>query len=220
MDWITSCLLPRHTGVMKHEQPVSAPDASEYSPHHTAYVSLVPGADILHILGQQADALKTLLESLTDEQANQRYSPEKWSIKEVVGHITDAERIFAYRALRIARHDKTPLEGFEQDDYVRAGRFGQHALRDLLKEFECLRASNILLCSHFDQDTWSRRGVANGSGVTVRALAYIMAGHVLHHQRILAEKYSVTSEGQSRAKPSSITSRSPACMHKRTNATS
>ena len=118
-----------------------------------------------------------------------RYAPGKWSVKEILGHLNDTERIFAYRALRISRGDQTPLAGFEQDDYVRNGPFARHPLEDLIEDYIAVRRATISLFRNLDEAAWTRRGVASENEVTVRALAYMIAGHELHHRRILEEKY-------------------------------
>jgi hypothetical protein len=118
-----------------------------------------------------------------------RYSPEKWSAKEVVGHVCDTERVFAYRALRISRADATPMEGFEQDDYVRNGPFARVPLAEIIEDYIAVRRATITLLRNLDEAAWARRGVANKNEVTVRAIAYIIAGHELHHRQILQEKY-------------------------------
>jgi len=171
---------------------ITPPEANEYAPFYARYVSLVPNGDILLTLeGQLSETLK-LLRGITESQADSRYAPGKWSIKEVVGHITDTERIFAYRALRFARNDQTPLPGFEQDDYVRYAAFDKYRLSDLTREFELVRQANLLLFRNLDEAAWHRRGTASEREISVRALAYIIAGHELHHVGILKERYLST----------------------------
>jgi len=172
---------------------VARPQASEYAPYYDRYISLVQGEDILNTLDQQRRQTMLLLSGRDEEDGNYRYTPEKWSAKEVLGHVCDTERIFAYRALRIARADATPLEGFEQDDYVRNGPFAQRPLADLVEEFIAVRRATISLLRNLDEAAWMRRGLANKNEVSVRALAYIIAGHELHHRRILEEKYFAAS---------------------------
>jgi uncharacterized damage-inducible protein DinB len=137
---------------------------------------------------QPRDTL-ALLSTLSEEQGDYRYAPDKWSIKEMLGHLIDAERVFAYRALRFARNDGTPLASFEQDDYVRAGGFDDRRLADLIEEFVAVRRATVWLFRQLSAEAWMRRGVASGNPVSVRALAYIIAGHELHHRRVLREKY-------------------------------
>jgi hypothetical protein len=168
---------------------VARPQAGEYAPYYERYISLVQGDDILNTLDQQRREMMLQLSCRDEEEGNFRYAPDKWSAKEVLGHICDTERIFAYRALRIARADATPLEGFEQDDYVRNGGFAERPIGDLVEEFIAVRRATISLLRNLDEAAWVRRGVANKNEVSARALAYIIAGHELHHRRILEEKY-------------------------------
>ena len=168
---------------------VARPQAGEYAPYYERYISLVQGDDILNTLDRQRREMMLLLSCRDEQDGNFRYAPEKWSAKEVLGHVCDTERIFAYRALRIARADATPMEGFEQDDYVRNGGFAERPIGDLVEEFIAVRRATISLLRNLDEAAWVRRGVANKNEVSVRALAYIIAGHELHHRRILEEKY-------------------------------
>jgi hypothetical protein len=165
------------------------PESSEYAAFYEKYVALVPHADILSGLEAQRLQMTQLLTACSERDGNFRYAPEKWSVKEVIGHLTDCERIFAYRALRIARGDATPLSGFEQDDYVRMAGSGRRQLQDLAEEFSVVRNSSIALYRSLDDESWLRRGSANNNEITVRALAFITAGHELHHRQILEERY-------------------------------
>jgi len=130
-----------------------------------------------------------LLSGRDEEDGDIRYAPDKWTAKEVLGHVCDTERILAYRALRISRGDRTPIEGFEQDDYVRNGPFGRAPLAEIVEDYIAVRRATLTLLRNLDEAAWTRRGVANENEITVRALAYIIAGHELHHRRILEEKY-------------------------------
>ncbi len=168
-----------------------APQASEYAPYYGKYVSLVASGDILSTLNSQSERMDSLLFGLGDDEANVPYAPGKWTIKQVLGHITDTERIMSYRALRMARGDKTPLPGFEQDDYVATGSFASVSLTELLQEYAAVRRATVLLFRHLPAEAWDRRGTASNNEVTVRALAYIIAGHDEHHCRILREKYAI-----------------------------
>ncbi|MEW6208158.1 MAG: DinB family protein [Acidobacteriota bacterium] len=165
------------------------PDANEYAPYYEKYIHLVREGDIVETLGHQIDDTLALLRSLSSEQADSRYAADKWSIKEVIGHLTDTERIFAYRALRFGRNDPTPLSGFEQNDYVTHAAFSQCSMKDLADEFEQVRRASIHLFRHMPQEAWERSGVASGYDVTVRALAWMIAGHELHHLRVVRERY-------------------------------
>jgi hypothetical protein len=172
---------------------IGRPQPGEYAPYYDRYISLIaqqaPGDDILDILDQQRRQTMMLLCGRDDDDGDFRYAPDKWSAKEVLGHVCDTERVFGYRALRISRSDATPLAGFEQDDYVRNGPFAQRPLADLIEDFIAVRRATLSLLRNLDEAAWMRRGIANKNEVTVRALAYIIAGHELHHRRILEEKY-------------------------------
>lgn len=174
---------------MRSSQMVATrPESNEHAPYYGKYVSLVPDGDILVTLEKQLPKTLALL-ARPESDGDFRYAPGKWSVKESVGHVIDAERVFSYRALRIARNDNTPLAGFEQDDYVKYGPFAQCTLASLLEEFTSVRKATVALFRALDEAAWSRRGVASDNEVTVRALAYIIAGHELHHRRIFQQKY-------------------------------
>src|SRR5712671_5358596 len=164
------------------------PKKDEYAPYAEQYVSLVTGTDILDTLEAQLKQTTSLLSGRSERDGDFRYAPGKWTVKEVLGHVSDTGRIFAYRALRIARGDQTPLSGFEQDDYVRGGNFAERTLASLAEEFGMVRAATIALFKSLQKDAWQRRGVANKNEVSVRALAFIVAGHELHHRQILEER--------------------------------
>jgi uncharacterized damage-inducible protein DinB len=165
------------------------PGPSDYAPFYGQYVALVPDGDLLTTLANSGHEWRSLLGGLTPAQADFRYQPTKWSIKESIGHVTDTERIFTYRALRIARGDQTPLSGFEQDDYVKEGNFSERTLEDLLEEFSDVRRSTVTLLRSLPDRVWMRRGNANQKEVTVTALAFIISGHERHHRKILEERY-------------------------------
>jgi uncharacterized damage-inducible protein DinB len=132
---------------------------------------------------------QALLNALPASVATYRYAPEKWSVNELVGHMLDSERIFSGRALRFARNDPTPQSSFDQDEYVRSATFDAYPLAELASELDAVRQATILLFRHMDEEAWARRGIANNSEVSVRALAYIIAGHELHHREILSTRY-------------------------------
>jgi DinB superfamily len=165
------------------------PESGESAPYYDRYISLVPGNDVLAALDEQRRQMLLLLSGRTEQDGDLRYAPDKWSLKEVLGHLNDTERIMSYRALRIARGDKTPIEGYEQDDYVRNGPFARQTIADLIEDYIAVRRATISLFRGLDEDAWTRRGTANKNEVSVRALAYIIAGHELHHRRIVEEKY-------------------------------
>lgn len=168
---------------------MSRPEATEYVSYFGRYIDQVPDGSIVDVLASGLRDTLALLRSIPEDRGDYRYAPEKWSVKEVVGHVIDAERVFAYRALRFARNDATPLPGFEQDDYIPAGKFGTRTLRDLADELEAVRQSTLHLFRHLDEAALLRGGVASGNPVTVRALAYIIAGHEAHHRKVLREGY-------------------------------
>jgi DinB superfamily len=165
------------------------PQPGESAPYYDRYISLVQSNDVVSAFEDQRRQTLLLLSGRTEGDGDLRYAPDKWSLKEVLGHISDTERIMSYRALRIARGDQTPIEGYEQDDYVRNGSFGRVFLADLIEDYIAVRRATISLFRNLDEPAWSRRGVANKNEITVRALAYLIAGHELHHRRILEEKY-------------------------------
>lgn len=168
---------------------IARPEPGEYNPYYDRYISLVQGTDILGTLDSQRRQTLLLLSGRNDEDGNFRYAPEKWSAKEVLGHVCDTERIFAYRALRISRGDQTPIEGFEQDDYVKNGPFARMPLEEIVEDYIAVRRATLTLFRNLEESAWTRRGVANKNEVTVRAIAYTIAGHELHHRRILEQKY-------------------------------
>jgi uncharacterized damage-inducible protein DinB len=165
------------------------PAASEYLPYYERYIGLVPEGDVVATLVNEITETLSLLRALPASVATYRYAPEKWSVNELVGHMIDSERIFTSRALRFARNDPAPMPSFDQDDYVRNATFDSYPLADLASELDAVRQSTIFLFRHMDEQAWSRRGVANNAEVSVRALAYIVAGHELHHRQILSTRY-------------------------------
>jgi hypothetical protein len=174
---------------------VARPQPDEYAPYYARYISLVEGEDILSTLDHQRRQTMMLLSGRDEPDGDFRYAPDKWSAKEVLGHVCDTERVFAYRALRISRADATPLEGFEQDDYVLKGPFAHRPLCDLVEDFIAVRRATLSLLRNLDEAAWIRRGIANKNEVSVRGIAYIIAGHELHHRRLLEEKYFAATRG-------------------------
>ena len=165
------------------------PGPDEHAQFYAGYIQQVPDGDILAILQDQRRSVPALLRGLSPEQADHRYAPGKWSVKEVIGHMIDTERVMSYRALRLARGDETPLPGYDQDDYVEAAGFADRALPALVAEFESARAATSSLFRGLEDAMWDRRGTANGQPVSVRGLAYIIAGHVAHHMEIIRTRY-------------------------------
>jgi len=168
---------------------IGRPEPGEYAPYYERYISQIQGDDILATLDEQRQQMFLLLSSRSEAEGNLRYAPEKWSVKEVLGHVCDAERVFAYRALRISRNDATPLPGFDENEYIKNAPFADLALAELIEDYIAVRRSTLTLLRNLDEAAWTRRGLANQQQVTVRALAYIIAGHDLHHQRVLQERY-------------------------------
>jgi hypothetical protein len=165
------------------------PPASEYAPYQAGYVASVPDGDIFEILSQQGTQFPQFVKSFGEARGSYRYASDKWTVKEMIGHVNDTERVFSYRALRFARGDETPLASFEQDQYVPTGNFNARTLASLADEFAHLRAATLDLYHHLDPEALVRRGSASGFVVSVRAMAYVIAGHVAHHERMLRERY-------------------------------
>lgn len=168
---------------------IARPQPSEYAPYYDRYISLIQDNDILTTLDQQRRQMVQFLSGLSEADGDSRYAPEKWSVKEVLGHVCDTERIFAYRALRISRGDATPIEGFEQDDYVKNGPFARRPIAEAIEDYIAVRRATISLLRSLEEAAWSRRGIANKNEISVRAIAYLIAGHEVHHRRILEQKY-------------------------------
>jgi hypothetical protein len=164
---------------------LTRPETTEYAEYYRNYIAKVPDGPLLEFLAGQPGSYRRLLAGLGDPAATAPAAPGKWSVKEILGHLCDAERVMAYRAMRFARGDHKELQGFEQDDYVREAGSNARSLPDLLNEFEALRKATLALFNSFPPGVEARTGVANGNSVTVRALAYIMAGHAQHHYELL-----------------------------------
>lgn len=167
------------------------PGADEFAPFYASYVAGVPDGDVIRALAGQGEGFLRLLKDIGDEKAAFAYAAGKWTIKEVVLHMADAERIFAYRVLRIARADATPLASFDENAYTPMSGANDRPLDTLLGEFAAVRGATLALLRWIPEEAWVRRGVASGKNVSVRALAWIAAGHAMHHERILRERYMV-----------------------------
>jgi uncharacterized membrane protein YgaE (UPF0421/DUF939 family) len=165
------------------------PNKDEYAAYYHTYVEKVPDGDIIKILKKQNDQIKKLLKNISKKRSLFRYAPDKWSVREVLGHMIDTERIFAYRALRFARNDVNDLPGFDENEYARQSNYNDIKLKELIEEFIAIRKSNIIMLKNFSDEVELRKGTANGNSFTVRAMAYIMAGHVNHHLNIIKERY-------------------------------
>jgi uncharacterized protein (TIGR03083 family) len=171
---------------------IPPPQSDEYGSYYAGYIQRVPeGSNIFDVLSRQPDELRSLLQNVPDAQANARPAPGEWSVKEVMGHLCDTERVFAYRAMRVARGDATPLPGFDQDDYVRRTDFNARTLTELVDEFTSQRSATLLCFKPLTDAETQRRGTASNNPVSVRALLYIMAGHVMHHVESLKTDYKV-----------------------------
>ena len=169
---------------------IQLPSTEEYATFYHDYVQRAAKRDDVYAaLSQQIDELHAALDTLTDAQARFKPGPEEWSVKEVIGHLNDVERVFSYRLLRISRGDNKPLTGFEQEEYVRAAGYDEYGLNELVGEFEHLRRANIIMISHMSEAAVDQRGVASGMTVSARALIYMLVGHVEHHMASLHEKY-------------------------------
>ena len=165
------------------------PQPDEYNPYFDRYISRVPEADIIDVLGSQIEETVALLKDLPETMGGHRYAPDKWSIREVVNHLSDTERLFAFRALWFARGFDSPLPSFEQDIAVREARADERPWSNLLDDFEAVRGATVTFFSNRPAEAWTRRGIASGNPFSVRALAYIAAGHTAHHMRLLREQY-------------------------------
>lgn len=169
--------------------PIPHPAPHEYAPFYASYIEKVPEGDLPSLLEAQVGDLETLLANLDETTALHRYAPGKWSIKEMLGHLADAERVLVYRLLRIARGDATPLAGYEEDDYVRAAGFDRRTLPSLLAEFRAVRQGTMYLVRNLEPEAFARQGTANSRPFSAAALAHILFGHVAHHMVVLRERY-------------------------------
>jgi len=168
---------------------MNRPAETEYAPDYQSYVNQVNENDVIAVLRGELDDLDVLLDRVPAEKETYAYEPGKWTIRQVIGHLIDGERVFGYRALCIARGEKQNLPGFEQDDYLQTSPYNNIDLEDLLSEMRLVRLSNIAMFRTLDEEAWSRVGMANNNEVSVRAIAFIMAGHVRHHMNVLRERY-------------------------------
>jgi len=171
---------------------MARPSSDEHNPYYSKYIALVPDDDMTiagHLADQHHESIDVLRKA--KGKGDHAYAPGKWTVKEVIGHLCDAERVFAYRAMRIARSDTTDLPGFDENAFVANSNFKSRTMEDLLEEMWAVRAATLSLAKHLPESAMSNRGSANGSPVTVRALLYIIAGHERHHLGILKERYGV-----------------------------
>ena len=171
---------------------MAKPDPSEYSPSYAGYVANVTEDDVVDAMEKQAAETAALLARVDEEKGTYRYAPEKWSVKQVVGHLTDGEHVFAYRALAIARGDKASLPGFDENEYMQNSNFDERSMRSIAEAYAAARASTLALFRGFSDEAWQRVGTANNNAVSVRALAHIVLGHERHHLKVLRERYGVS----------------------------
>lgn len=168
---------------------MNRPERNEYAEYYHKYVEKVPQGNIVDILDDQLNSIVNFFSHITEEKSKHRYAPGKWSIKEVLGHIMDAERVFAYRALRFSRGDEKPLLSFEENQYIAGSTYDSTPLQLLVEEFSYIRKANIHMFKNFSDEMWMKKGIASNNPVTVRGLAYIIAGHTQHHINIIEERY-------------------------------
>lgn len=172
-------------GVMR----ITRPEADEYAPYYGTYINEVTGDCALAALQRQRQTTPALLADVPESRAGHRYAPGKWSLREVIGHVADGERIFSIRLLRFARNDQTPLPSFDENLYVPEGRFERRSLADVVGELIAVRDATLALVRSLDEETMLRRGTASGKVMSVRALAWVMAGHEAHHMKVIGERY-------------------------------
>ncbi|HET7025341.1 MAG TPA: DinB family protein [Gemmatimonadales bacterium] len=170
---------------------IPRPAESEYKPFYHTYISMVPDGDLLKTLADQFEAHAKALAQVPADREQHRYAPDKWTVAEVVGHLADSERVFAYRILRFARNDATPLPGFDEKAWTPASNYAKRRLADVVAEFRAVRQGTLALLKGLGPEALIRTGTANNSPVSVRALAYTIAGHERHHMKILKERYGI-----------------------------
>ena len=168
---------------------MNRPETNEFDPYYNTYISLIEGDNVLPVLDAQPAEIRAMFSQVPEEKGTFAYADGKWTIKEVLSHLTDGERMFAYRILRISRGDETPIEGFEQDGYIENSNANNRSFASLLDEFDLQRCSNMLMLNNISDEGARRMGTASGLAISARALAYIMAGHVRHHVGILKARY-------------------------------
>lgn len=172
--------------------PHRPPKLSDFAPFQQQYIQLIHESDVLAALEEQWREVTNDWSTIQPETSLIRHPPYTWSLREVLGHLTDSERIFGYRALRFARGDATNLPGFEENDYVRQGNFDRRDLSSLIDEFRSLRRANILMLENLGEEAWERQGLANNHLISVHNLAYLMLGHVRHHHHIIRKRLKMS----------------------------
>ncbi|WP_193726951.1 DinB family protein [Paenibacillus guangzhouensis] len=170
---------------------ITKPQTTEYGEHFSTYVRLVPEGDIREMLTAQLQATTDLFANLSDEQGNFRYAEGKWTVKEVLGHIADTERVMAYRLLTVARGDKTPLPGFDENVFVEGANFAAMPMSELIEDYQAVRRATLTLLRGLTDEALLRMGISNQLTISARALVHIIVGHELHHLNVLKEKYGI-----------------------------
>ena len=170
-------------------QRTGRPDESEFAPYYKGYIGQVLEDDAVAAMDAELGASLEFFRTIDEQTSKTAYAEGKWTIREVLGHIVDTERVMAYRAMRFGRNDKTELSGFDQDDFIRGANFNETSVADLLREFEYQRRSNILMFRNLPREAWGYRGIANSKEISVRALAFVIVGHEKHHRKIVKESY-------------------------------
>ncbi|HKR04319.1 MAG TPA: DinB family protein [Bacteroidia bacterium] len=168
---------------------ITSPLPADYPGYYGTYIRKVKGDDLIKSLTEIHQQTKDVLKNVSEEKLNYRYAPGKWTIKEIIGHLADGERVFAYRALCFARNDKTPLPAFEENDWAIASNAGQRTFSELMDEFDAVRESTLRLFKSFDEEMILRKGIANEVEISVKAIGYSIAGHELHHAEVIKERY-------------------------------
>lgn len=165
------------------------PETNEYAPYYGGYISQISGENVLEALETQIEQLQQMLAGVPEEKGRFAYAPGKWTLKEALSHLIDCERVFAYRIFRISRGDRTPIEGFDQDEYIATSNANERTFANLIDELSLERKANLIMLENISDADSALMGTASGKPVSVRALTYIMAGHITHHSKILAERY-------------------------------
>ena len=171
------------------------PDRSETSPYYFRYIDLIASEDVVEVLGKQADEIPRFLSGISEAASLRRYAPEKWTIRQVLNHVNDTERVFLFRALWFARGMESPLPSYEQDAAAAAAKANEIAWAAHVSEFRAVRQATLVFFRNLPEEAWSRRGIASDNPFTVRAVAYIIAGHAAYHRAVLEERYQTVEGG-------------------------
>jgi len=171
--------------------PTGRPSDTEYAPFYASYVSLVPEEDVVAVLEKQVDELRQLAGTVSPDRETFRYAPDKWTVREMISHLTDGERVFGHRAFCISRGETAPLPAFDENAYLARSGYGRVPLAELVHELVSVRRAHLALLRRLDAEAWAQMGTASNKPVSVRALAYVMAGHPRHHAAILRDRYGI-----------------------------